>query len=379
MNQQRSTRRWWLAGAVAVLLVASIGLVTWDRLRSGVAPGTLVEVYDLDEATGRLSGGTVMVPTGRLDVTVTEPYDELPDGVYPVDSGFRDDVEQVRDFGRYVGVSWMLDRPANDARFRLVTGAQRQFEVVLVADGVRHDLRAGDSARDSATPSRVKAVYVALPGGSADLSVEVSYDGLTQRLDPRTGGRDAGAALPFYSPAATWSAPPKPCAAQRPTAAGEGFPLVAPGFEFREPEDAVLPCELRPMVASPYEPGIGWARPGRSWLSVPLTTSGDRPFAYWPSVEADPRELYLLRLRTSTVTLGGVEPATTRQYYSQTEAQLRHSGRTGAYFVFDVDPAAAAKLVVTQAWESQVGATELPTAPPRARATATLTLTLTPA
>jgi hypothetical protein len=375
-------RTWWVTGAAAAVVLAATVLVTWDDLRDGVASGTLVETFDLDLAAGRLTGGDVMLPTGRLAVTVGEPTRELPRDATATGSVSRRDVEKVGDFGRYLGVGWALTRPRNDDRFAWDEKVQRQVEVVLVADGTRHDLRAGESDRSHGRFVTTKTVYLALPGEPRDLSIEVTYDGLTQKLDPRTGERETGVAQPLYGPAGAWTASPASvCASRFPGADGSGIPLAAPGFEFQEKEDSLVRCVLAPPVPSPYVPGAGWARPGRTWLSVLLVTRPPvgTPVVYWPDVETEPNALYALKLQISSVTLGGAAPDTTRRYFLQDEAQLRRSDTTGAYLVFDVAPSTAQRLELRQRWVSSVGDTARADAPTQAVGTASLTVTLGPA
>ena len=198
------------------------------------------------------------------------------------------------------------------------------------------------------------------------------YDGLTQSLDPRTGRRDAGRAGPLYDlPGWTAAAPACP----------DGLLLAAPGFGFSgEDEERRVTCEPPAATATPYADGLGWAAPGRTWLSVTLLTSADSPFVYWPSQAAEPNALYLLRLASSALTVAGRPPAATRPYYQQTAAELGKDGRTGAYYLFDVPAGTAQRATLHQVYvDGDASADAPPGAPRRASATADLTITLTPA
>jgi hypothetical protein len=358
--------------AVAAAVLVTTGVVVWNREHSGVAVGTLVPVLDLADADALLPGGMIMLPVGRLDVQVSKPSRKLPDGAYSLDTGSRRAVEQVADHGRFLGVGWQLTGDPRDPRRTLAGGEAARFEVTLVADGTRYDLRAGEATRAG---GRQKAVYLALPDDPELLIVEVAHDGIVQSLNARTQNRVTGAAQPLYSPATRWATTAKACTPDT------GFPMLARGVEFREPRDAQVRCTMPDAVSGPYVTGRGWARPGRTWLAVTLTTRPVRlPFAYWPAVGADPYELYYLKLAASTVTLGGAAPGTTLPYFGQTEAELRKSDATGARYVFDVPVSGLQRLAVHQVWRSRPDADrDVPGAPATVTATADLTLDLSPA
>lgn len=240
-------------------LVAAATLSACSDDTSPTVPGDVVPGRPSLEIVGDF--GYVLLPTGRIDVVVGEPVTsdvaadqasdalehEAPDGGswIPVHV-FHDPFGEM---GVPVGVMGVPPQPA---------------QVALVVDGMTIHLGAPYrvAGEQGTADSGLDNVWVAVdqrPDEIESLAVAVTYDGLTQTLDPRTGARGEGLAGPLY--------------------VGDPERLEA-----RCPDDAFdaagvrldLACAIGPGQRTPYLPGAGWAEEGRSWLVVPAAISIDR-------------------------------------------------------------------------------------------------------
>ena len=109
--------------------------------------------------------------------------------------------------------------------------------------------------------SGLDTVWVAVdeaPDEIGSMKLAVTYDGLTQTLDPATGEREAGAAAVLYD---------EPVADAEAACAADGFD--------REGVQLDLACLAGPPQRTPYLPGPGWAAEGRSWLVAGTVVSVD--------------------------------------------------------------------------------------------------------
>lgn len=345
--RRRLLRRRVLTVAVPVLLVAAV--IAWFALR-GTAPGLVVEVQSLSASdTGVTSfaveNSAVELPSGRMKLSVTEPLKRFPDGVedFIYQNSRQDDPEYnvVRGGGRWVGVSWEL-LPTKTSKAQQVLGLDfsRSAEVALVADGQRYDLQAdrADGWNEASQP-RKKSVFVALPDTPAHLTLEVTYDGLTQTFVPATSALDTADADGLYD-VPVWSVSAPGCEDLRIT--------PAPGFEFNFDEDVVT-CDVPEVVSTAYLEGQGWAKQGRTWLGAPILTYALSPFAEGPARADDPSRLYALKLRSTAVTIKGKPPVAMLNYYQQAPDELREN-QTGARYVFDVAKGEEQTLAFEQAY-----------------------------
>ncbi len=176
-------------------LLAVAGLTACGDQGAGAAGGDVVEGHLSDKVTGDSS--YVLLPTGRIDLTVGKPVDEVT-----ADQAGDGEKHTAPDGGAFVPVTWEHDPFGEGAVPVNVMGADPQEADVV--------LRSGDTTADLGSPYQlagdqgttdtgVGTMYVAVDGDGKSPTFEVTYDGLTQTVDPATGDRDAGAAEPLYA------------------------------------------------------------------------------------------------------------------------------------------------------------------------------------
>jgi hypothetical protein len=238
-------------------LLLGAGLAACGDQGVGTAGGDVVVGHLSDKVTG--DDAFVLLPTGRIDLTVGAPV-----GVVTADQAGDGEKHAAPDGGAFVPVTWSHD-PFGEGGVPIgVIGADPQeADIVLVS---------GDSTADLGSPYRlaggqgptdtgVGTMYVAVDGDGKTPTFEVSYDGLTQTVDPATGDRDAGAAAPLYAD---------------PTMGVEA-PCTKEGFATGDVTPDIS-CVVNAPQRTPYLPGHGWAEDGHTWLVVGLdiTLSGVR-------------------------------------------------------------------------------------------------------
>lgn len=236
-------------------LLAGAGLAACGNQGTGAAGGDVVEGHLSDKVTG--DSTYVLLPTGRIDLTVGKPVDEVT-----ADQAGDGEKHAAPDGGAFVPVTWEHDPFGEGAVPVNVMGADPQeTDVVLRSDDTTADLGspyqlAGDQGT---TDTGVGTMYVAVDGDGKSPTFEVTYDGLTQTVDPATGDRDAGAAAPLYA---------------EPTMGIEA-PCTSEGFT-SGPIRPDVSCLVNAPQRTPYLPGQGWAEDGHTWLlvNVDITLSG---------------------------------------------------------------------------------------------------------
>jgi hypothetical protein len=275
-----------------LLLVA--GLTACGDQGSATSAGEVVVGHASDVVTG--DSAFVLLPTGRIDLTVGEPLDRLDDE----QAG---EARPPPEGGSFVPVTWEHDPFGEEGVPIGVVGAEPQeARVTLVADGTRADLGSPYQVvgEQGTTGTGVTTMYVAVDAAADDLgevSFEVAYDGLIQTVTPATGEREAGAAAPLYD---------------EPTVGVEA-PCPSEGFATRQVRPNLL-CVVNPPQRTPYLPGHGWADEGRTWLLVSVEVAVDSVEVR--GVSSDVEDL------TPRLTLGGADP-------------LASDGRLGAARVLD--------------------------------------------
>ncbi|WP_028472532.1 hypothetical protein [Nocardioides alkalitolerans] len=244
-----TVRRAGLRVAAALLLGAALVACTPGADDQVVV--TEVAGYELDGAVS-----AVRLPPGELEVVVTAPYDEQP-------------TDEVVGNGPYVGIRWSLERDYVQADpYATAAGEIAPFDVELDVDGRTYDLEAGTSTEfdplvDEPDPVvTAKAVVVSVPDAFDvydDLRLRITYDGVTQVLDPRTGDVRTGDAGALYDGSTTtWRTPACDAIGLEPPAAfvdGDG-----------------LSCVVGAVTAVPWTAETGWAAAGEVWWVVGVST-----------------------------------------------------------------------------------------------------------
>lgn len=239
---------------VAGLLLGA-GLTACGDGATSADGGDVVVGHLSDQVTG--DDAFVLLPTGRIDLTVGAPVAEVT-----ADQAGDGKLHAAPDGGAFVPVTWSHD-PFGEGGVPIgVIGADPQeADVVLVSGDTQADLGApyqlaGDQGT---TDTGVGTMYVAVDGDGKAPTFQVSYDGLTQTVDPANGDRDAGAAAPLYA---------------EPTMGVEA-PCTKEGFVHGDVVPDVS-CVVNAPQRTPYLPGHGWAEDGHTWLVVGLaiTISG---------------------------------------------------------------------------------------------------------
>ena len=193
----------------------------------------------------------MLLPTGRIDLTVGDPTDELTEEQVG-------DARRAPDGGSFLPVAWAHD-PFGESGVPIgVIGAEPQeAQVTLVAGETRADL--GSPYRvvgDTGTADTgVSTMYVAVdqaPDDVGDVSFEVTYDGLTQTVSPCHG---------------------RPRRGRRGTAVRRADDRRRGAVHVRGVRDAARcsptsPCVVNAPQRTPYLPGHGWAEEGRTFVLV---------------------------------------------------------------------------------------------------------------
>jgi hypothetical protein len=240
---------------VACLLTASALSACSDDASSTLA-GEVVPGRPSLEIVGDF--GYVLLPSGRIDVVVGEAVG----GVVAADEASDDHDHHPPDGGSWIPVHVFHD-PYGDLGVPLgvIGGSPQPAQVALVVDGTTVSLGAPYRVvgEEGTAASGLDNVWVAVDGRPDEIEsvqVAVTYDGLTQTLDPGAGTREAGAAEPLYAGEPTEL--PAQCD-------GSGFDRG------RLRVDAA--CAIGPAQRTPYLPGSGWAADGGSWLVVGAAVS----------------------------------------------------------------------------------------------------------
>lgn len=260
----------------------------------------------------------VLVPGTAVDLQVGRPVREMDQGL--VDLGTdRDwsDTAAVRadDGADLVPVSW-ASRPVNNSAGQAV--GEEEIDIHLVAGGRRIELARG-TGRDLASKATGTGTsfLVAVDAGDEDLAVEVTFDGVTQRLDVTTGELDRGAAQGLVTRPRRLDAP---CPDVRPC-------QLRTGGAWR-PNAREATLTTGPLVPHAWDDELGWADEGRHWVGVvvrPSLTSYTVDRAGTPRTVTDVGDLSLR--------LDGREPERTEGL----EGGETYSSARSGYAVFAVD------------------------------------------
>jgi hypothetical protein len=293
------------AATLTAGLLLGAGLTACGDQGSATSAGEVVVGHASDEVTGDVA--FVLLPTGRVDLTVGAPTEKLTDE--QVEDGRR-----APDGGSFLPVSWAHD-PFGESGVPIgVIGAEPQeAQVTLVAGETRADL--GSPYRvvgeTGTADTGVSTMYVAVdqsPDEVGDVSFEVTYDGLTQTVSPATDDRDAGVAAPLYA---------------EPTIGVEA-PCTSEGFATPQVKPDVS-CVVNAPQRTPYLPGHGWAEAGRTFVLVTAFFTVDSVEVRGSSHDVD--EV------TPRLTLDGADPLPPDGRFGEPELQ---PGAAAGTWAFDV-------------------------------------------
>ncbi len=205
-----------------------------------------------DQIPGRISDlkpGTstaILTPAGRLSVGFAEPVERLEEKE-TTDLTAR----TAPDGATFVPIVWSFQDDAIYGELTRLFGERKPLEVELVAGKEKYSLIPPDSATGKA------AQYVVVEGDGSELSLEVTYNKVTQTLDAETGKLDKGVAAGLYDLPET-KVRLKDC----PIKSWFTEPGVFPQYT----------CQYTNAVATPYVVDT-WAKPGRTWLAVSVATN----------------------------------------------------------------------------------------------------------
>lgn len=245
-----------LAAIVALCVLAGFltyrasrdGTVGHETLTSDTTPATVGTVYAGFPDDPRPSVASVRTPLGTLHATVYRRYDTVegdPDSSSSDDGG----TYTAPRGGSLVGVQTDLDTSTSVIPQRTYTigNPQQTLSTSLVAGGRTYPL-AGSSSRP-----------VAVAGNGADLALDVTFDGVTQRVDLATGKVTEGRAAALYTsrPAAT-----RPCGS-----------AALPGGYRTSDLGLPLSCTVT-WRGVPWLPQLGWAPAGAAWAVFSVSTQG---------------------------------------------------------------------------------------------------------
>jgi hypothetical protein len=262
-----------LVALAAVVALAGCG---------GAKPGTVVESNTA--IAGR--SASVSLPSGDLTVWVGKPVKDVGDVVGGEPSSV--------DGGRYVGVSWSFDQRVGGPAVvtQALAGQVKPMTVRLVADGRAYDVGSvydvvadGRGIRDRGK----RSAYVAVKGDPKRLWLEVTYDGLTQRIS--------------YPAGKVWATRASALKDLKP--AGERA-CDADGTQDREGLTRLpLHCVVGASTRLPYVAGLGWAKDGHEWAVVDVT-SGISGIPEWKRPDRPGRVRYVVfRREISDFTVNG--------------------------------------------------------------------------
>ena len=191
---------------------------------------------------------TVRLPVGELNVTVGKPLTASIDRDLAADN----DEHQVPSDGSFIPIAWDFDALAE------IPGRAFYGQEPLPAKAA---LRIGDQVIDLPEPYVVRGIgigtapvqvfYVPSKDADPELSLEVTYDGLTQLADVAAGEVAPSVASSLYADAV--QTPEKPCDPVKST---------------RYPRLRVDATCVTSTERVPYLPGSGWAPDGESYPVV---------------------------------------------------------------------------------------------------------------
>lgn len=293
---------------VPVLLIAALaGGGIWLSQREDqevTRAGTLVE----QPVDGLLVGRStdVRIPWGRLQVTMTEPLDSVEGDTGTLRGSFIGIQVELRDTEDAVPVDRTPDATFEDPVFG------------IEADGEAWELPALSGWVDGVEVAPgARRQYVAVPPDAEEVTVTMTYDGVTQTIDASTADVNVGDAGPLYD--APFPAPGSPC----------GDQLWSTGAAALD--GAGNTCFVLGSATRPYVAGLGWAPDGSRWLVVTVAPGAPSGFeTRQGTVEVRPKDI------ETSYALGFEEPVETWEANDLLPASVQPDPLDPQVVVFEV-------------------------------------------
>jgi hypothetical protein len=249
----------------------------------------------------------IALPVGRLRIWTEKATDKASS----------DDTRQLQalsapEGARLVPITWQYSDDFAAAQTFVNTDAQPVVD--LVTDGDSYRLPTPDTDNESG-----ESFFVVVDGEAKKVSLKVTFDGVAQTVDLRTGKRQAGRAEPLYSLEAN-RLPAKNCGSD----SWVDEPLTAIDYA----------CSVTGPLVLPYADGQ-WAKEGHVFLAVGLSTE----LRTWGLANGSGGgALYSGAGARVTATLDDQKPVHTIKDVSKTCPDI-HTGAclADAFYVFDVD------------------------------------------
>lgn len=266
-DASRASRRRRISAAVAVLVLAGAGIGIGLAVTGSHGPrarvGQFLSSYEEDQTHS--TPVEVRLPWGSLSISIGSPVSRIPDSSTCTDHTCDVTYDQL---APPPGGSWIpfaLEPEASPDGLGLFrTSATTSIPPVHLSIGSGDSwtpvaLLSGGNPKASVATLFVQATdgWLALPDTPERPSIRVTFAGVTQTVDMTSGHRDAGLAAPLYQRQAAF----------RTHRCERGS---VPGY--RETYVLSSECQLTGLTSVPYVAGLGWAKPGRSWLVALVRT-----------------------------------------------------------------------------------------------------------
>lgn len=238
----RYTHRWIAALALGLLL--PLVACSEDTPESpDITAGDTVEGRLDDVKAGKAVD--VVTPAGQLSVAFADPVPSLEKD----QTTDRTDRE-APEGGSFVPIVWSF---ADDifGQINRVFGDRQPLELKLDVDGKKYKLTPPSPGSEKTTE------YLAVESGGDDITLDVTYDGVTQTLDAQTGKLDKGDAAGLYDVAEA-AVKIKDCPIKKWLSNPQNY------VQYR--------CQYTAPIATPYVVNE-WAKPGHSWLAINIATT----------------------------------------------------------------------------------------------------------
>lgn len=269
------------AVVLAILVVHEAKGESSDVARAGRTYALDSEMYGHDS--------TVLLPGLAVSLEVSDPIESVEqtalEDSYPSDRQLHD-LLRAPDGGRLVPVTWQIRSSADG----FDPPDKHPIGIRLVAGHTRIKLPTPALNSDA----RTVVVAVADKVSLSDLSVEVTFAGLTQTVHVASGRIDAGLAAPLYEPERDYQTGCADIDADCDLQITDRHSPV-------RPRSAGYTTSL--LTYYPYDAALGWAKSGTLWVGVRATV-----YDLYDLVDADGGYRDVASTSRPTITLDGHKP-----------------------------------------------------------------------